>query len=93
MCWWSWWVYPFHLSAWRFYQSEKRQDQAKATTGSRNRKARISFMRAFITVFIENSGRLETDAQIAAHESPSTTKLYDRTNDKIALEEIERLRL
>jgi len=50
-------------------------------------------MRAFITVFIENSGRLETDAQIAAHESPSTTKLYDRTNDKIALEEIERLRL
>lgn len=52
-----------------------------------------SFRATGITVFIENGGRLETAAQIAAHESPRTTKLYDRTNDKIALEEIERIRL
>jgi len=31
--------------------------------------------------------------QIAAHEPPRTTKLYDRRADKIALEEIERIRL
>ena len=31
--------------------------------------------------------------QIAAHESPKTTKLYDRRADKIAPEEIERIRL
>jgi len=29
--------------------------------------------------------------QIANHESPRTTKLYDRTNDAISLDEIERI--
>jgi hypothetical protein len=29
--------------------------------------------------------------QIAAHESPRTTKLYDRTSDQITLDEIERI--
>jgi integrase/recombinase XerD len=28
---------------------------------------------------------------IAAHESPRTTKLYDRTEDTISLDEIERV--
>jgi len=27
------------------------------------------------------------------HESPRTTKLYDRTEDKILLDEVERIRL
>jgi hypothetical protein len=36
--------------------------------------------------------RLGRDAQaIAAHESPRTTKLYDRTSDEITLDEIERI--
>jgi hypothetical protein len=29
---------------------------------------------------------------MAAHESPRTTKLYDRTSDAIALDEVERIR-
>jgi hypothetical protein len=29
--------------------------------------------------------------QIANHESPRTTKLYDRTNDPVSLDEIERI--
>jgi integrase/recombinase XerD len=28
---------------------------------------------------------------MAAHESPRTTKLYDRTNDQISLDEVERI--
>lgn len=52
-----------------------------------------TFRATGITVFLENGGALETAAQIAAHESTRTTKLYDRRNDKIALEEIERIRL
>jgi hypothetical protein len=28
---------------------------------------------------------------MAAHESPRTTKLYDRTGDKITLDEVERI--
>jgi hypothetical protein len=31
--------------------------------------------------------------QIAAHESPRTTKLYDRTQDQLTLDEIERIRI
>jgi hypothetical protein len=29
--------------------------------------------------------------QIAAHETPRTTKLYDRTCDELTLDEIERI--
>jgi len=28
---------------------------------------------------------------MAAHESPRTTKLYDRTDDKITLDEVEKI--
>ena len=30
-------------------------------------------------------------AQMAAYESPRTTKLYDRTGDQITLDEVERI--
>lgn len=52
-----------------------------------------SFRATGITVYLQNGGALETAAHIAAHESPRTTKLYDRTADNITLEEIERIRL
>ncbi len=52
-----------------------------------------SFRATGITVYLENGGDLETAAQIAAHESPRTTKLYDRTNDSLTLDEIERIRV
>jgi integrase len=50
-----------------------------------------SFRATGITAYLENNGTLEHAQQIAAHESPKTTKLYDRTNDQIALDEIERI--
>jgi integrase/recombinase XerD len=34
---------------------------------------------------------IEGAQAIAAHESPRTTKLYDRTSDEITLDEIERI--
>jgi len=34
---------------------------------------------------------LEKAQVIAGHESPRTTKLYDRTSDEITLDEIERI--
>ena len=43
--------------------------------------------------YLENDGRLEHAQQMAGHESPRTTKLYDRTKDEITLTEVERLRL
>jgi len=34
---------------------------------------------------------MEHTLKIANHESPRTTKLYDRTNDAISLDETERI--
>jgi integrase/recombinase XerD len=50
-----------------------------------------SFRATGITVYLENKGTLETAQKIAAHESPRTTKLYDRTDDQLTLDEIEKI--
>ena len=50
-----------------------------------------SFRATGITAYMLNGGTLENAQQIAAHESPRTTKLYDRTSDEITLDEIERI--
>jgi hypothetical protein len=34
---------------------------------------------------------LEKAQQMAAHESPRTTKLYDRRNDVVSLDEVEKV--
>src|SRR5207245_577072 len=47
-----------------------------------------SFRATGITTYLLNGGTLERAQQIAAHESPKTTKLYDRTSDEINLDEI-----
>ncbi len=41
--------------------------------------------------YLENGGTIENAQAIAAHESPRTTKLYDRTADEITLDEVERI--
>lgn len=50
-----------------------------------------SFRATGITAYLSNGGTLEHAQRIAAHESPKTTKLYDRTSDVISLDEIERI--
>ena len=50
-----------------------------------------TFRATGITAYLENGGTLENAAMIAAHESPRTTKLYDRTGDEITLDEVERI--
>jgi hypothetical protein len=42
---------------------------------------------------IDAGGTLENAQLMAAHESPRTTKLYDRTGDEITLDEVERIRI
>jgi integrase/recombinase XerD len=44
-----------------------------------------------ITTYLQNGGTIEHAQQVANHESPRTTKLYDRTSDTITLDEIERI--
>jgi len=42
---------------------------------------------------LEHEGTIEHAQQIANHESPKTTKLYDRTFDQVDLDEIEKIRI
>ena len=50
-----------------------------------------TFRATGITAYLQNGGTLEHAQAIAAHESPRTTKLYDRTSDEVSLDEVERI--
>jgi hypothetical protein len=50
-----------------------------------------TFRATGITAYLESGGTIEKAQQIPAHESPKTTKLYDRTSDQVTPDEIERI--
>jgi hypothetical protein len=52
-----------------------------------------TFRATGITAYLQNGGTLEKAHQIAPPESPRTTKLYDRSDDTLTLDEIERITL
>jgi integrase len=52
-----------------------------------------TFRASGITAYLESGGSIEKAQAIAAHESPRTTKLYDRTADRILVEEVDRIRI
>jgi integrase/recombinase XerD len=55
------------------------------------RLGRHTFRATGITVYLLNGGLLEYAQQMAAHESARTTKLYDRRNDQVPLDQVERI--
>ena len=71
--------------AWRMIRRRARNAGIKTKIGCH------TFRATGITAYLENGGTLEHAQQIAAHESPRTTKLYDRTTDQVSLDEIERI--
>ena len=77
---------PMHrVDAWRMIQ------RRAADLGARVRIGCHTFRATGITAYLEAGGTLENAQAMAAHESPRTTKLYDRTSDEITLDEIERI--
>ena len=52
-----------------------------------------SFRATGITAYLSNGGALEHAQAMAARESPRTTKLYDRTQERLTPDEVERIRL
>jgi integrase len=52
-----------------------------------------SFRATGITAYLKNGGTLETAAAMANHASTRATQLYDRRQDDISLDEVERIRL
>ena len=52
-----------------------------------------TFRATGITAYLANGGALEHAQEMAAHESPRTTKLYGRTKERLTQDEVERIRL
>lgn len=50
-----------------------------------------SFRATGITTYLKNGGTLEKAQYMAGHESASTTRLYDRRQDEVSLDEVERI--
>ena len=50
-----------------------------------------SFRATGITEYLRNGGKLEVAQQMANHESSRTTGLYDRRQDGVSLDEVERI--
>ena len=45
------------------------------------------------TAYLANGVALEHAQEMAAHENPRTTKLYDRTKERLTQDEVEGIRL
>jgi site-specific recombinase XerD len=73
------------VDAWRMIQ------RRAADLGMRVQVGCHTFRATGITAYLENGGTLENAQAMAAHESPRTTKPYDRTGDEITLDEVERI--
>ena len=52
-----------------------------------------SFRTVGIRAYLSNGAAMEHAQEMAAHESPSTTKVYDRTKERLTQDKVERLRL
>jgi integrase len=82
--------------------TERPMDQSAAWLMIRRRAAAAgidapignhTFRATGITAYLENGGQLEHAQTMAAHESLRTTKLYDRTKDRLTQAEVEKIRL
>jgi site-specific recombinase XerD len=73
------------VDAWRMVQRRAAELGTRARIGCHTLRA------TGITAYLEAGGTLENAQAMAAHESPRTTTLYDRTGDEITLDEVERI--
>jgi site-specific recombinase XerD len=71
--------------AWRMVQ------RRTADAGILTAVCNYTFRATGITAYLDNGGSLENAQAMAAHESPRTTKLYDRTAEQITLDEVEKI--
>ena len=76
----------------RLLVSVRGEDTQHRSPGRRHTETNSHTFRATgITAYLLNGGALERAQRIAAHESPRTTKLYDRTADEVTVEDIEKI--
>lgn len=63
----------------------------RAAAGISTAVCNHTFRATGITAYLKNGGTLEKAANIANHSSTRTTQLYDRRDDDVNLDEIERI--
>jgi integrase len=73
------------VDAWRMVQ------RRASAAGMRIKIGNHTFRATGITAYLDAGGTLENAQNMANHESPRTTKLYDRTGDEVTLDEVERI--
>ena len=73
------------VDAWRMIH------RGAADPGTKVRIRCHTFWATGITANLEAGGTLENAEAMAAHESPRTTNLYDKTGEEITLDEVERI--
>ena len=70
------------------YRMIRRRAEA---AGIKTKIGNHTFRATGITAYLKNGGKLEIAQQIPAHESSRTTGLYDRRDDDVNLDEVERI--
>src|ERR1700733_12971507 len=73
--------------AWRMIRRRAAAAGINASIGNHN------FRATGIPALLADGRALEHAQEMAAHESPRTTKLYDRTKERLTQDEVERIRL
>jgi integrase/recombinase XerD len=68
------------------------EKRAKAS-GILKRVCCHSFRATGVTEYMNSGGTIEIAQRIAGHTSPSTTRIYDRSGDRLTLQEIERVQI
>ena len=73
----------------------------RSPTGIKQHRSRIvqvapicnhTFRATGITAYLANGGALEHAQEMAAHESARTTKIYDRTKERLTQDKVECIR-
>jgi integrase len=67
------------------------QRSRAADAGIKTRIGNHTFRATGITAYLKNNGTPQAAQHIANHESPRTMKLYDRRQDEISLDEVEKI--
>ena len=70
------------------YAMIRRRAQA---AGIKTKIGNHSFRATGITAYLKNGGTLERAASMANHASTRTTQIYDRRNEELSLDEVERI--
>jgi integrase/recombinase XerD len=68
-------------------------EKRASTSGILKRVCCHSSRATGVTEYMNSGGTIEIAQRIAGHTSPATTRIYDRSGDRLTLEEIERVQI